>query len=83
MGSRHGGLLLRVVALHLVVAEYEVLECFDVRDRLQLVAVGFYEVVYKGFDVFALDQFEQFEADGVEEVIAGHGFVDDVEDRGE
>jgi hypothetical protein len=71
----HGG-----VALHLVVAEDEVLEGVDVGDLGEAVAVGFDKVGDEGFDVFALDELEELEAGGVEEVVARHGFVDDGED---
>jgi len=70
----------RGVALHLVVAEDEVLEGVDVGDLGEAVAVGFDKVGDEGFDVFALDELEELEAGGVKKVVARHGFVDDGED---
>lgn len=67
--------------MHLVVAQDQVLEGIYVGDVLDLFAVTFDDVADDGLDVFAFDEFEEVEAGGVEEVVAGHGFVDDVEDE--
>lgn len=81
--ASNSGVLVWVVALHLVVPEDKVLEGVDVVDFGEAVAVGLDEVDDEGFDVFALDEFKELEAGGVEEVVARDGVVDDLEDGGE
>ena len=68
-----------IVALHLIVTEDKVLEGVDIANLFEFIAVGFDKMDNKGFDVLALDEFEKLEAGGVEKVVAGHGFVDDME----
>ena len=68
---------------HLVVAEEDCLEGVDVGDLAEAGAIVLCKVSDKRFEVFTFDVFEEFEAGRIEEVIAWHGFIDDIEDWAE
>ena len=59
------------------------MEGVDVSYFLESGAAGFDQVNDEGLEIFSLDKFEEFETGAVEEIVAWHGFVDYVEDRGE
>lgn len=78
--GRHG---LGPVSLHLLVAVDQVVERVDIGDAQEPVPVGFDDVHDKRFDVFAADELEQLETGRVQQVVARHGFRDNVENQAE
>ena len=58
--------------------KYQPLECVDVGDIPQLVAIFSNHMESYWFDMLPLDEFEKFKAGGVKQVIAGHGLVNNV-----
>ena len=80
--AAHGGVWV-VGVLQLLVAQDDNFEGVDVVDFGELVTVVFDKVVEERFDGFTPDELEELKAGGVEEVVAGHCVVEDLEDRSE
>ena len=67
--------------MHLLIAQYEILECRNVSDPFQLLSVVLDEMVDDDLDVLALDKLEKLEAGRVEKVVPRHRFVNYVQYR--
>lgn len=59
------------------------MECIDVGNRLELIAVFLDEMSDNWLDVFPPDIFEQFKACRIQEVVARHCFKDNVKNKAE
>lgn len=71
------------IALHLLVAVDQVVECIDICDVQEPFAVCFNDVDNKRLDVFAPDELEQFKTGRIKKVVARHGFADNVKNQSE
>lgn len=74
---------LRTVTLHLVEAQNQVLEGVDVGDVFEFLAVFLHNMQNEWLDIFPFDKLEKFETSRIEKVVAGHGFINDIQNETE